>query len=329
MYVCLIVGITKHTQRRGGDWHRSHWREPSQEEHQSLWTHNAAFHLVLRDAQVISLFEPIWLPLRTFFFVDFTNFASAGVASSSCNSPKNCNGLIRVISVCEWWYLWPIDPPRVCFCHSPADSWDEWIDNRSASYHVQPDVILSFDRLCKPQASDIILDPMCGTGAIPLEVRCHVDSYQGDLWWPQLFKFQMCSHQKARTPSLWPLHVTLAWTLETSILAANRLLQRKAKYGLFYFYFYIFFAEQGAIEFSSSFYIAGDNNDMAVNRTVNNICHIQKRRADKGRWDGDIFLNLIFCTFVRFLNIYRSATSVSVHLDCLLTQCVGICAVYP
>uniref|UniRef100_A0A3P8QZ34 THUMP domain-containing protein n=1 Tax=Astatotilapia calliptera TaxID=8154 RepID=A0A3P8QZ34_ASTCA len=66
-------------------------------------------------------------------------------------------------------------------------------------------------RLCKPQASDVILDPMCGTGAIPLE---------------------------------------------------------------------------GAIEFSSSFYIAGDNNDMAVNRTVNNICHIQKRRADKGRISG-------------------------------------------
>uniref|UniRef100_I3KRZ8 THUMP domain containing 3 n=1 Tax=Oreochromis niloticus TaxID=8128 RepID=I3KRZ8_ORENI len=66
-------------------------------------------------------------------------------------------------------------------------------------------------RLCKPQASDVILDPMCGTGAIPLE---------------------------------------------------------------------------GAIEFSSSFYIAGDNNDMAVNRTVNNICHIQKRRADKDRISG-------------------------------------------
>lgn len=66
-------------------------------------------------------------------------------------------------------------------------------------------------RLCKPQASDVILDPMCGTGAIPLE---------------------------------------------------------------------------GAIEFNSSFYIAGDNNDMAVNRTVNNICHIQKRRADKGRISG-------------------------------------------
>lgn len=57
----------------------------------------------------------------------------------------------------------------------------ERIDNRSASYHVQPDVILCFDRLCKPQASDIILDPMCGTGAIPLEVRQHVDEYQRDL----------------------------------------------------------------------------------------------------------------------------------------------------
>ncbi|XP_071781961.1 tRNA (guanine(6)-N(2))-methyltransferase THUMP3 isoform X1 [Centroberyx gerrardi] len=66
-------------------------------------------------------------------------------------------------------------------------------------------------RLCKPQASDVILDPMCGTGAIPLE---------------------------------------------------------------------------GAIEFPSSFYIAGDNNDMAVNRTVNNVCHIQKRRDDKGSAPG-------------------------------------------
>lgn len=66
-------------------------------------------------------------------------------------------------------------------------------------------------RLCKPQPSDVILDPMCGTGAIPLE---------------------------------------------------------------------------GAIEFGSSFYIAGDNYDMAVSRTVNNICHIQKRRADKGSVSG-------------------------------------------
>ncbi|XP_041836444.1 THUMP domain-containing protein 3 [Melanotaenia boesemani] len=66
-------------------------------------------------------------------------------------------------------------------------------------------------RLCNPQVSDIILDPMCGTGAIPLE---------------------------------------------------------------------------GAIEFNNSFYIAGDNNDMAVNRTVNNVYHIQKRRADKGSTSG-------------------------------------------
>ncbi|XP_037534800.1 THUMP domain-containing protein 3 [Nematolebias whitei] len=43
---------------------------------------------------------------------------------------------------------------------------------------------------------------------------------------------------------------------------------------------------EGAIEFSSSFYIAGDNNDMAVNRTVNNVYHIQRRRADKGSTPG-------------------------------------------
>nr|XP_057911186.1 THUMP domain-containing protein 3 [Doryrhamphus excisus]XP_057911187.1 THUMP domain-containing protein 3 [Doryrhamphus excisus] len=66
-------------------------------------------------------------------------------------------------------------------------------------------------RLCKPQPSDVILDPMCGTGAIPLE---------------------------------------------------------------------------GALEFPASFYMAGDNNDMAVNRTVNNVCHIQKRKADKGSAPG-------------------------------------------
>lgn len=45
----------------------------------------------------------------------------------------------------------------------------------------------------------------------------------------------------------------------------------------------MFLLHQGAIEFNNAFYVAGDNNDMAVNRTVNNIYHIQKRRADKGR----------------------------------------------
>ncbi|CAK6955555.1 THUMP domain-containing protein 3 [Scomber scombrus] len=73
---------------------------------------------------------------------------------------------------------------------------------------LRPTLCYGMLRLCKPQASDIILDPMCGTGTIPLE---------------------------------------------------------------------------GAIEFPSSFYIAGDNNDMAVNRVVNNTRHIQKRRAEMGR----------------------------------------------
>ncbi|CAB1315036.1 unnamed protein product, partial [Coregonus sp. 'balchen'] len=34
---------------------------------------------------------------------------------------------------------------------------------------------------------------------------------------------------------------------------------------------------------STRFYLAGDNHDMAVSRTVNNICHIQKKR--QGQWD--------------------------------------------
>ncbi|KAJ7999210.1 hypothetical protein DPEC_G00213090 [Dallia pectoralis] len=66
-------------------------------------------------------------------------------------------------------------------------------------------------RLCRPQASDVILDPMCGTGAIPLE---------------------------------------------------------------------------GAIEWEQAFYLAGDNNGMAVSRTVNNICHIQEKRLEKGSTPG-------------------------------------------
>ncbi|KAI4883067.1 hypothetical protein NFI96_029364 [Prochilodus magdalenae] len=62
-------------------------------------------------------------------------------------------------------------------------------------------------RLCKPQVSDVIVDPMCGTGAIPLE---------------------------------------------------------------------------GVIEWTRSFFLSGDNHDMAVSRTVNNINHIVKRRQDGG-----------------------------------------------
>lgn len=53
-------------------------------------------------------------------------------------------------------YLWPSDPSRVCFCHSPINSLHKlqappklsiisrlqklvgWVNNRSASYHIQP-----------------------------------------------------------------------------------------------------------------------------------------------------------------------------------------------
>lgn len=62
-------------------------------------------------------------------------------------------------------------------------------------------------RLCKPQMSDVIIDPMCGTGAIPVE---------------------------------------------------------------------------GSIEWQDSYFVAGDNNDMAVSRTLNNVNHIQKRNQDSG-----------------------------------------------
>lgn len=62
-------------------------------------------------------------------------------------------------------------------------------------------------RLCRPQITDIIVDPMCGSGAIPLE---------------------------------------------------------------------------GVIEWSHTFFLSGDNNDMAISRTVNNINHIVKKRQDGG-----------------------------------------------
>ncbi|XP_048462140.1 THUMP domain-containing protein 3 isoform X1 [Rhincodon typus] len=63
-------------------------------------------------------------------------------------------------------------------------------------------------RLCNPQLTDIIVDPMCGTGAIPIE---------------------------------------------------------------------------GALEFSQCYFLGGDNNVLAVNRSVNNINSLQKKRLEKGR----------------------------------------------
>ncbi|XP_069796008.1 tRNA (guanine(6)-N2)-methyltransferase THUMP3 isoform X1 [Narcine bancroftii] len=63
-------------------------------------------------------------------------------------------------------------------------------------------------RLCSPQLTDVIVDPMCGTGAIPIE---------------------------------------------------------------------------GALEFTHSYFLGGDNNELAVNRSINNINSLQKKRLDSGR----------------------------------------------
>ncbi|KAI7807585.1 THUMP domain-containing protein 3 [Triplophysa rosa] len=68
---------------------------------------------------------------------------------------------------------------------------------------LRPTLAYGMLRLCKPQPSDVILDPMCGSGAIPLE---------------------------------------------------------------------------GAIEWPNSFFLAGDNNGIAINRTVNNVKHLLKNR---------------------------------------------------
>lgn len=148
MYICP-VGVTKHTQWWGGDRHRSHRGESSQEEHQPLWTHDAAFDLVLRDAQVIPLLEQILLPLWLFFLNGFYSFSQ-------------CLWFRIDYSDLSVWvvYLWPSDPSRVCFCHSTTDSLHKvqgspspqfsiisrlqklvgWINNRAASYHIQPDI---------------------------------------------------------------------------------------------------------------------------------------------------------------------------------------------
>ncbi|XP_072928611.1 tRNA (guanine(6)-N2)-methyltransferase THUMP3 isoform X1 [Hemitrygon akajei] len=73
-------------------------------------------------------------------------------------------------------------------------------------------------RLCSPQLTDIIVDPMCGTGAIPIE---------------------------------------------------------------------------GALEFTQSYFVGGDNNVLAVNRSINNINSLQKKRLDKGRTNWGLPLDVI------------------------------------
>ncbi|XP_051873825.1 THUMP domain-containing protein 3 [Pristis pectinata] len=73
-------------------------------------------------------------------------------------------------------------------------------------------------RLCSPQLTDIIVDPMCGTGAIPIE---------------------------------------------------------------------------GALEFTQSYFLGGDNNVLAVNRSINNINSLQKKRLDKGRTNCGLPLDVV------------------------------------
>lgn len=59
LLICIYIlcvcfaGFTQHPQCRDGDWDRAHRGESPQEEHQSLWTHHAALHPLLRHAQVI------------------------------------------------------------------------------------------------------------------------------------------------------------------------------------------------------------------------------------------------------------------------------------
>ncbi|XP_067855080.1 THUMP domain-containing protein 3 [Heptranchias perlo] len=73
-------------------------------------------------------------------------------------------------------------------------------------------------RLCNPQSTDIIIDPMCGTGAIPIE---------------------------------------------------------------------------GALEFPQCYFLGGDNNVLAVNRSVNNMNSLQKKRLDKGRTTWGMPLDVV------------------------------------
>ncbi|XP_055503762.1 THUMP domain-containing protein 3 isoform X1 [Leucoraja erinacea] len=73
-------------------------------------------------------------------------------------------------------------------------------------------------RLCSPQLTDIIIDPMCGTGAIPIE---------------------------------------------------------------------------GALEFTHSYFLGGDNNLLAVNRSINNINSLQKKRLNKGRPNWGLPLDVV------------------------------------
>lgn len=68
---------------------------------------------------------------------------------------------------------------------------------------------------------------------------------------------------------------------------------------------------------------------MAVNRTLNNICHIQKRWADKGRWVRGYCFRIAVEPTGGILTLTNVCLPTTECLGCQLTRCAGTCAVYP
>ncbi|KAG2470501.1 THUM3 protein, partial [Polypterus senegalus] len=120
-------------------------------------------------------------------------------------------------------------------------------------------------RLCDPLPSDVIIDPMCGSGAIPLE--CLVTA----------------KHQGAgfAIPDLVVCDDAQLWTGEPSSQCGPPLELRDAWPSVEFKGLSILYL-QGSIEWPHSFFISGDNNTLATNRTVNNINYIHKKRQNKG-----------------------------------------------
>lgn len=68
-----------------------------------------------------------------------------------------------------------IAPWSYSFRNSHCGSLSSWLK----SLHIG---CFLFSRLCAPQPTDIIVDPMCGTGAIPIEVITFI-SFQISKWY--------------------------------------------------------------------------------------------------------------------------------------------------
>ncbi|MGH0114849.1 UNVERIFIED_CONTAM: hypothetical protein FKN15_064091 [Acipenser sinensis] len=75
-------------------------------------------------------------------------------------------------------------------------------------------------------------------------------------------------------PPILRRHDSLQFGLEgiTGVYNDNRLLPSQIAY----------FEMSGAMEWPCSYYMAGDNNELAINRTINNINHIHNKRHNKG-----------------------------------------------